>query len=253
MSENEIFLLRIIDLRKYFNGVRAVDGVTFTLSHNEILAVVGPNGAGKTTIINLISGYIIPDGGKIEYLGKDITYFPPYKRLEMGIARSFQIVSVFDQMPVIDNVKIAILSSRKMIHNILVPVDFYTNIEEEAIKILDIFGLSHKIVSTPKELSEGERKLLDIAIAYATRPRLLLMDEPTSGVATRDKFRIMDTIIGVIKASRLSSIIVEHDLDIVSSYADRVLVLNEGRVLAIGKPSEILENSIVKKTLFGDI
>ncbi|MEM4969837.1 MAG: ABC transporter ATP-binding protein [Sulfolobales archaeon] len=253
MSENEKTLLRVIDIKKYFNGIRAVDGISFTLEHNEILAIIGPNGAGKTTLINLISGYIMPDSGKIEYLGRDITYFPSYKRLELGIARSFQIVSVFDQMSVIDNIKIAILSSRKMIRDMIVPVDLYIDIEEEAIKILNIFGLSHKITSTPKELSEGERKLLDIAIAYATRPRLLLMDEPTSGVATKDKFKIMDTIIGVIKASKLSSIIVEHDLDIVSSYADRVLVLSEGKALAIGKPSEILESPIVKKTLLGGI
>ncbi|MDT7889877.1 MAG: ABC transporter ATP-binding protein [Desulfurococcales archaeon] len=246
-------LLRVSNLRKYFNGIRAVDEVSFTLDNNTILAVIGPNGAGKTTLINLISGYILPDSGKIEYLGRDITHYPPYRRLKMGIARSFQIVNLFDQMPVIDNVRIAMFSSRNMIRKMFAPIDIYKDIREEAIKILEVFGLAHRMSSTPKELSEGERKMLDIAIAYATKPRLLLMDEPTSGVATKDRFKIMDTIIDVIRTNKLSAIVVEHDLDVVSSYADNVLVLSEGKILTIGKPSEVLEDPSVKRTLFGVI
>jgi branched-chain amino acid transport system ATP-binding protein len=244
-------ILKVYNLKKYFKEVRAVDNMSFTIDSNEVVGIVGPNGAGKTTLINLISGFLLPDDGRIEYLGHDITYLPPHIRLKMGIARSFQIVNLFERISVIDNVIISIFSSRGMTRNMLKPADFYTHVKEEAIKILEIFGLSHKKDYMPDELSEGERKLLDIAIAYATNPRLILMDEPTSGVATKDKFRIMDIIVNAIRASKLSAVIVEHDLDIISSYVDSVLVLNEGRILARGKPNEVLEDPLVKKTLFG--
>jgi len=242
-------LLEVRDIKKRFRGVKAVDGVSFEVNNDEILAIVGPNGAGKTTIINIISGYMKPDSGKILFKGIDITKEPSYKRTRMGIVRSFQLPSLFENMSVFDNVRVAIFSRENLINRFL-PADRYKRVNEETFKILEMFGLEKKREFLPRELSEGERKLLDVAIAFAMDPELLLMDEPTSGVSTRDKFNIMDTLVRNIKERKISAVIVEHDFDIVSSYADRVMVLNEGKVVAIGKPIDILEDSEVKKILW---
>jgi len=242
-------LLEVRDIKKYFRGVKAVDGVSFEVNNDEILAIVGPNGAGKTTLINVISGYMKPDSGKILFKGIDITKEPSYKRTRMGIVRSFQLPSLFENMSVFDNVRVAIFSREDLINRFL-PAGRYKRVNEETFKILEMFGLEKKREFLPRELSEGERKLLDVAIAFAMDPELLLMDEPTSGVSTRDKFNIMDTLVRNIKERKISAVIVEHDFDIVSSYADRVMVLNEGKVVAIGKPIDILEDSEVKKILW---
>ncbi|MHC1586250.1 MAG: ABC transporter ATP-binding protein [Candidatus Hecatellaceae archaeon] len=244
-------MLVVQDLRKYFGEVKAVDRVNFKIEKGEIVSLVGPNGAGKTTLVNLISGYLNPDGGKIVFLGKDITYASPPSRVKLGIGRSFQIVSVFENNTVLDNVRTPLFSAYRKTRSLLKIADAYTDITNEALRILETFGLLDKADLYPPNLSEGDRKILDVAVAFALKPKLLLLDEPTSGVATRDKFRIMDILVSVLRKEQTSALIIEHDMDIVSSYSDRVMVMHEGKLLAEGKPSEVMEDKNVKAVLFG--
>lgn len=227
-------------LRKHFGSVRAVDGVDFKIGANEIVALVGPNGAGKTTFINLISGYLEPDAGEIRFMGRDITRLSPEARTRLGIGRSFQIPSLFEGVTVLDNVRTALLSARRKTRSLLKPADAYEDITREALEILRVFNLHDKAELRPTQLPEGDRKVLDVAIAFSLKPKLMLLDEPTAGVATKDKFRVMDVIVSVLRERRSSALIVEHDLDVVESYSDRVALMHSGRIIAEGKPSEIL-------------
>jgi len=244
-------MLTIDNLKKYFGFVKAVDHVNLEIKEGEIVSIIGTNGAGKTTLVNLISGYIKPDSGRILFFDQDITHASPYVRIKLGVGRSFQLIQLFSNSTVLDNVRTALFSKYEMIKRGLLPADRYSSVTEEAIKILDGLGLSGKESLTPKELSEGDLKVLDIAIAFALKSKLLLLDEPTSGVATSDKFKVMDSIVKAIKKERISTLIIEHDMDIVSGYSDRVIVMHEGRIMAEGKPNEVMENKDVKATVFG--
>jgi len=238
-------------LKKHFGFVKAVDDVNLNIKEGEIVSIIGTNGAGKTTLVNLISWYIRPDSGRILFLDKDITHASSYVRIKLGVGRSFQLVQLFAGITVLDNVRTALFSKYGMIRRGLLPADRYSSVTEEAIKILDNFNMSDKQGLTPKGLSEGDLKILDIAIAFALKSKLLLLDEPTSGVATSDKFKVMDSIVSAIKKEGISTLIIEHDMDIVSGYSDRVIVMHEGRIMAEGKPVDIMENKEVKATVFG--
>jgi len=244
-------LLTVKELNKYFGYFQAVNNVSFEIRGGEIVSIIGTNGAGKTTLVNLISGYIKPDSGSILFFDKDITYISSYKRIQLGVSRSFQLIQLFEKASVLDNVRIALFSKYGMIRRAILPADRYSSVTQEAITILDNFHLLDKKDLTPKELSEGDMKILDVAIAFALKSKLLLLDEPTSGVATYDKFKVMDSIVAVIRKEGISSLIIEHDMDIVSGYSDRVIVMHEGQILAEGKPGEIMENREVKAAVFG--
>jgi branched-chain amino acid transport system ATP-binding protein len=244
-------MLAIDNLKKHFGFVKAVDNVNLDIAEGEIVSIIGTNGAGKTTLVNLISGYIKPDSGRILFFDKDITHASPYVRIKLGVGRSFQLIQLFSSSTVLDNVRTALFSKYGMIRKAFLPAERYSSITEEAIKILDNFNMSDKKNLTPKGLSEGDLKILDIAIAFALKSKLLLLDEPTSGVATSDKFKVMDSIVSAIKKEGISTLIIEHDMDIVSGYSDRVIVMHEGRIMAEGKPEEVMENKEVKATVFG--
>ena len=244
-------MLKVKRLVKDFGRARIINPTSFDVEKDEIVSLVGPNGAGKTTLVNLISGHIKPSGGEIEFLGRDITNASPYRRIKMGIARNFQITNLFEDSSVLDNVRICLFSVYGKIKKGILPADHYKSITDEAIGILDIFGISGKKDLLPGNLSEGDKKVLDTAMAFALRSKFLLLDEPTSGVATGDKFKVMDTIIAAIKKEKMACLIIEHDMDIVSDYTDRVLVLAEGSVIADGNPKEIMEQENVKEILFG--
>ncbi len=244
-------MLRTEKLKKYFGFVKAVDNVDLEIKQGEIVSIIGTNGAGKTTLVNLISGYLRPDSGRILFYEKDITHASPYIRIKMGVGRSFQLIQLFGGITVLDNVRTALFSKYGMIRRWLMPVDHYSSITEEAIEILKKFNIVDKKDLTPRGLSEGDLKILDIAIAFALKSKLLLLDEPTSGVATSDKFKVMDSIVSAIKKEGISTLIIEHDMDIVSGYSDRVIVMHEGKIMAEGKPEEVMENKEVKATVFG--
>jgi len=239
------------NLKKYFGDVKAVDDVSFEIEEGEIVSLVGSNGAGKTTLVNLISGYLMPDSGKIIFGDSNITYASAYKRIKIGVGRSFQGASLFENATVLDNVRTPLFSRYGKIQKGFLPADGYTDVTNEALETLNIFNIIGKKNLSPKDLSEGDRKVLDVAIAFALKSKLLLLDEPTSGVATGDKFKVMDTIVSAIRKGNISTLIIEHDMDIVTDYSDRVLVMHEGKIIAEGKPNEIMQSKDVLTTLFG--
>ena len=244
-------LLRTVNLKKYFGDTRAVDGVNFTVAKGEFLSLVGSNGAGKTSLVNLISAYLIPDEGQIILDEVDITRSTVNDRVRAGISRSFQLVNLFDDLSTFDNVALAIFSRQEKTRNPMTLADNDTEVTEEALGLLRQFGLNRHRDVQARGLAQGERKLLDVAVAYALRPKLLFLDEPTSGVSTRDKAQIMDTVSSVVRAGGITAVVIEHDMDVVFKYSDRVVVMHEGRFLADGPPAEIRQNSDVAKYLLG--
>ncbi len=244
-------MLTVENLDKDFGYLQAVNKVTFEIKKGEIVSIIGTNGAGKTTLVNLLSGYIKPDKGRILFDGQDITYASPYKRIKLGVGRSFQLIQLFTQATVLDNIRTALFSTYGMIRRALRSAEHYADVTREALAILESFNILDKKDLTPKALSEGDMKVLDVAVAFALKSKLLLLDEPTSGVATYDKFKVMDSIVSAIRKGGISTLIIEHDMDIVSGYSDRVIVMHEGKIMAQGKPDEIMQNKDVKATVFG--
>ncbi|MFQ5897786.1 MAG: ABC transporter ATP-binding protein [Candidatus Methylomirabilia bacterium] len=244
-------LLRTENLKKHFGDTRAVDGVDFIISEGEFVSLVGANGAGKTTLVNLISAYLQPDSGQIFFRGRDITFSPVAERIKAGIARSFQLVNLFDDLSAFDNVALAIFSRQGKTHNLFALADRDGDVAQETLDVLRQFGLESKRNTLARGLAQGERKLLDVAVAHALRPKLLFLDEPTSGVSTREKRQIMDTVAAVVRAGQITAVIIEHDMDVVFRYSDRIVVMHEGTILADGSPEEIRKNEQVATTLLG--
>jgi branched-chain amino acid transport system ATP-binding protein len=246
-----VTLLETVDLKKYFGDTHAVDDVNLTIAEGEFISVVGPNGAGKTSLCNVISAHLMPDSGRIIFKGRDVTHSSVIERVRAGIARSFQLVNLFDDMTAFDNVALAIFSRDGKIRNMAALADRDRSVTLEADAILDQFGLVNKRNETARDLSQGERKLLDVALAYALRPKLLFLDEPTSGVSTRDKDAIMDTIASVVRSEGITAVIVEHDMDVVFKYSNRIIVMHQGAILAEGTPDAIRNNDNVAMILLG--
>jgi branched-chain amino acid transport system ATP-binding protein len=225
--------------------------VDFTVNEGEFLSLVGTNGAGKTTLVNLISAFLLPDSGRILIGERDITRATVDERIRAGIARSFQLVNLFDDLSVLDNVALSIFAREGKTQRFFVLAERDVEVSREATDLLEQFGLSAKAGSPARDLAQGERKLLDVAVAYALRPKLLFLDEPTSGVSTRDKAQIMDTVSSVVRGGRITAVVIEHDMDVVFKYSDRVVVMHEGRFLADGPPDAIRGNADVAKYLLG--
>jgi branched-chain amino acid transport system ATP-binding protein len=246
-----VILLQTVDLRKQFGETRACDGVNFVVNKGEFLSLVGSNGAGKTSLVNLISAHLTPDSGRILFEGQDITSTTVYQRIKSGIARSFQIVNLFDGLSVFDNVALSIFSREDKTVRIAALADHDQDVRDETLDVLGQFGLESKRAVPARGLAQGERKLLDVAVAYALRPKLLFLDEPTSGVSTRDKTAIMDTVSSVVRAGAVTAVVIEHDMDVVFRYSDRIVMMHEGRFLADGTPEQIKSNEDVNSILLG--
>jgi branched-chain amino acid transport system ATP-binding protein len=238
-------------LTKYFGDTHAVDKVDFQVGEGEVLSLIGSNGAGKTSLVNLVSGLYSPDSGKIIFRGQDVTRQAVQDRIKAGIARSFQIVNLFDELTVIDNVALSIFTREGKTRWFFALADHYGAIWDEANDILKQFGLDSKAKQLAGGISQGERKLLDVAVAYALKPRLLFLDEPTSGVSTREKAPIMDVISSVVRSHGITAVVIEHDMDIIFRYSDRIVVMHQGVILASGLPEEIRNNEAVKDAVFG--
>ena len=238
-------------LTKYFGDTHAVDKVDFVIGEGEVVALIGSNGAGKTSLVNLISGLLQPDSGRIVFRGEDVTRQPVQDRIKAGIARSFQIVNLFDELTVVDNVALSIFAREGKTRWFFTLADHYGAIWEEAHDILRQFGLDLKAKQLAGGISQGERKLLDVAVAYALKPQLLFLDEPTSGVSTREKAPIMDVISSIVRSHRITAVVIEHDMDIIFKYSDRIVVMHQGVILASGSPEEIRSNESVKDAVFG--
>jgi branched-chain amino acid transport system ATP-binding protein len=218
---------------------------------NERIAIIGPNGAGKTTFINLCTGYIKPQSGRVIFAGQDITALSPRAITRLGIGRSFQIPQLFLENTVIENLLLA-LSAREGSWSPFLKLTRHPKIDEMW-ALLEIVGLKdtgHRIV---RELPEGMRKLIDIALALALEPNLIFMDEPTSGVSSHEKFQVMDTLTRALDARSTTAIFVEHDMDVVARYANRVAVWSGGRIALEGSPEEILNHPDVRESVIGEV
>ncbi|MCL6552805.1 MAG: ABC transporter ATP-binding protein [Firmicutes bacterium] len=232
-------------------GRRAIlRGVDLEIPRGKRVAIVGPNGAGKTTFLNLITGYLRPERGTIRFWGQDVVGLPPHQITALGVGRSFQIPQLFLSLTVRENVLVALAAREGRWAGAWRPLAEPAR-GQAADEILVQFGLLAQADRPAAELPEGARKLLDIAMALALRPRLLLMDEPTSGVSAREKFQIMDTLVQALRDAGVTALFVEHDMEVVPRYATRVLVLSNGRILADGPPGEVLDDPEVRLAVTG--
>lgn len=242
-------LIQTTGLYLAFGGVVAADNIDFELHEGERLAVIGQNGAGKTTFINICTGYLAPSKGKVYFDGRDVTAMAPRKIVRLGLGRSFQLPQLFTEHTVRQCVQIAAARRNKELswfRSLESTVD-----EKEVDATLDLVGLLPEADEASIELPEGKRKLLDVAMALALQPKLLIMDEPTSGVASEDKFALMETVMHALDERRVTSWFVEHDVDIVSRYATRVAAWIAGKVAADGTPAEVLNNPQIKSEVLG--
>jgi len=243
-------VLRTEGLSKNFGALRAVDRVDLTVESG-VHSIIGPNGAGKTTLFNLLTGFLKPDTGKIFYLGRDITNLQPYEISQLGMARSFQITSIFPELTVFENVRLAVQSRLKAAYNFLVSFKSLNGVEERAEKVLKDVGLYGESDIIAKNLSYGLQRCLDIGISLATEPKLILLDEPTSGLSQEDANRIIHLISEIAK--NIPVLVIEHNIDIVLSISDIITVLYQGGVLAEGSASEITNNQKVQEAYLGGI
>lgn len=245
-------ILRTVDLTKSFGMVTAAYRISVDIGASELVGIVGANGSGKTTFLNLITGYLTPDAGQIVLMGEDRTGLPPRVITRLGIARSFQIPQLYTNLSVLESVLLSLAAQANRGTGFWRPLHRQPWVDE-GMATLERFDLEAHAHRPVNELPEGGRKLLDIALSFALRPKLLLMDEPTSGVSIRDKFQIMDTLIKVVQESRLTTIFVEHDMEVVQRYGRRVLAFNDGRVIADGKPEAVLADPEVRKAVLGRV
>lgn len=244
-------MLVVDDVRKHFGGVRAVDGVSFQVERGEIRAIIGPNGAGKTTLFNILSGRYRPDTGTIHLEGRRVDGLPPSELVRSGVGRSFQITNIFPGLSVADNVVAAIAATR---YNwaMFRPYRAMTALQEEAFEYLSQVGLVDKADYVASALSHGEQRHLEIALTLATRPKLLLLDEPTAGMAASESRRTMDLIESLVAANNLTVVFTEHDMNVVFSVAHHITVMHRGRVMAEGPPEEIRRDERVIAAYLGD-
>jgi len=232
-----------------FGGVVAADGVDLDIVEGEHLAIIGPNGAGKTTFLNIATGYLKPQAGRVEFLGEDITAHSPRAITQLGIARAFQIPQLFLDHTVIEGLLIAATSRERRLWTMQ---DLNSLPErDEMMRLLALVGADDVAEQKAIVLPEGKRKLVDIAMALALKPKLVLMDEPTSGVASAEKFAIMDVLVAALDAQGVTSVFVEHDMEVVERYADRVAVWSAGKIQTSGKPSEVLKDPDVVSQVIG--
>ena len=243
-------VLKVSSLVKRFGGLTATDNLSLDLRQGEIHAVIGPNGAGKTTMIGQLIGELRPDAGTIHFLGQDITAMPVHQRAASGIARSFQITSIFQTFTALDNVALAVQAHDGHSFRFWAEARKDKSLRDPAMQALEQVGLAHRADITASALSHGEHRQLEIAMALATRPKLLLLDEPMAGMGPEDSARMVQMLRG-IKGS-VTILLIEHDMDAVFALADRITVLVYGHAIATGLPDEIRRNAQVRQAYLGD-
>jgi branched-chain amino acid transport system ATP-binding protein len=239
-------------LNKRFGAVIAADELSLDLVAGERISLIGANGAGKTTFVNMVTGYLKPDSGSIALDGADIAGRSPRHVARLGISRSFQIPQLFIDLTAVENLAVAIAGARTEALSPFAPAEAGGR-REHAIELLDRFGLGGHADRPISELAGGVRKLIDIAMALARRPKLLLLDEPTSGVSAEEKFATMDRVIQAVAPDAATIVFVEHDMEIVSRYADRVVAFYSGRIIADGEPQAVLGDTDVRRHVTGGL
>ncbi len=242
-------MLQVEALVKSFDDFMAVNRASLAVEKGEIVAVIGPNGAGKTTLFNLITGLLKSDGGKIIFKGEDISKLPPYEICKKGIARSFQIVNIFPRLTVFGNVQVAVLSHQRKSSHLFRPAQ--SMVIEETKDILKTVGLLEKAKNIAGSLSHGDQKILEIAIALGNEPELLILDEPTAGMSPEETLATIELIKRLARLRGLTILFCEHDMDIVFSIAQSIMVMRQGRTIIQGNPEEVKNNKEVQEAYLG--
>ena len=250
MSEIGEALLEVEHLRKSFGALAATDDVTLTVRTGETHALIGPNGAGKTTLIGQLTGEITPDSGRIRFAGRDITALPTAARARLGLARSFQITSIFDSFTAQGNVALAVQATEPHSFRFWQPAASIPRLQEPARRLLGEVGLGGMGRAVAAEMSHGQHRQLELGMALATRPQMLLLDEPMAGLGTEES-RAMSMLLASVKG-QYSILLIEHDMDVVFALADRISVLVSGRIIASGTADEIRSNPDVRTAYLGE-
>jgi len=242
-------VLAVEGLAKAFGGVQAVDGVSFALEPGEMLALIGPNGAGKSTCFNMLMGQLAPDAGRVMLEGRDITGLAPRRIWRLGVGRTFQITATFGSMSVRENVQMALLSHHRRLFDLSSSARAFR--EQDADALLAQVGIREQAERPCGVLAYGDLKRVELAVALAHGPRVLLMDEPTAGMAPRERLELMALVAGIVRQGALSVLFTEHDMDVVFGHADRVMVLDRGRLIASGAPLAVRADEQVQRIYLG--
>lgn len=245
-------LLDVRKLNKAFGMVVTAKDLDFTLQRGVLTSIIGPNGAGKSTLINLLTGSLAPDSGEIWFQGHDITHEPIHRRVKQGLCRSFQVVNIFSNLTLFENVAIPVLSVKKKARSMLRPVTGYKDVQKEVENILDRVGLLSQSHVAAQALSHGDQRLLEVAIALAAKPRLLFLDEPTAGMNPVERTRILQTIRQLAGTGDVTFVIVEHDMDIVFALSERIIALHRGEIIGDGSEEQIKMNPQVREVYLGE-
>jgi branched-chain amino acid transport system ATP-binding protein len=242
-------VLAVSDLHKSFGGVRAVAGVSFTIRRGELLALIGPNGAGKSTCFNMIGGQLRPDAGDIRLEDRSIAGLPPRRIWRLGVGRTFQVAATFASMTVIENVQLALASHHGRLYDIVGSLG--SRYRDEALELLSQVGMADAAHRACRELAYGDVKRVELAIALANAPRLLLMDEPTAGMAPRERSAMVALVKRLVTECSIAVLFTEHSMDVVFAFADRIIVLARGALIAEGDPVAIRDNAQVQEVYLG--
>jgi len=242
-------VLEVRELAKSFGGVQAVKNLSFDLSEGQLLAMIGPNGAGKSTCFNLINGQLRPDHGSVVIMGKKINGYRPRQVWQLGVGRTFQITATFASMTVLENIKMTMLSyhgrSRSLISRVR---NVYT---DESMELLKLVGIEDQHARSCGVLAYGDLKRVELAVALSNNPQLLLMDEPTAGMGPAERQALMELTSNIVRTRNIGVLFTEHDMDVVFTHADRIIVLNRGELVAEGAPEEVRNNPKVQEIYLG--
>jgi branched-chain amino acid transport system ATP-binding protein len=245
-------LISTQDLTKRFDGLVAVNQVNFSLQEGQVAGIIGPNGSGKTTLFNLLSGFFPPSAGRITFCGRDITKIPPHKRVEMGMVRTFQLVSVFDSLTVWENLVLSTIRfkrDQRSVQSFFFAPARKRIVVDDCLKSLESVGLEKKASARTSELSYGEKRMLEIAIGLSLKPRVLLLDEPLSGLSDHEIGGVLDLIHRV--RENFALVIIEHKISKVVSVVKKLSVMNEGKILCEGDPEKVLRDPAVRECYWG--
>ncbi len=242
-------MLQVESVYKSFGDFGAVNGANLTVSDGELAVVIGPNGAGKTTLFNLIAGQLKLDRGRILFKGENIAGLPPYEICERGIARSFQIANIFHRLTVFENVQVAVLAEQRKSASLFRPA--HNMAVEETNSILKSVGLLQKASNIAGALSHGDQRILEIAMALGNEPELLVLDEPTAGMSPEETFAAMELIRQLARERGITILLCEHDMDVVFSVAESIMVMHQGRTLLQDEPEAVRRNAEVQEAYLG--
>ena len=252
MTAREI-IIETQNLSKHFGGLAAVDDVSIKIEAGTLQAIIGPNGAGKTTFFNLLSGNLKPTNGKVFYKGQDLTGKPIYRMIHMGIGRSFQITNIFPNLTVRENIRLASQAMENKNFHILMDTSKIENVEERTAQVVEKVGLTSQALLPARALSHGDQRKLELGMILAPDPELLLLDEPTAGMATEQVPELITLIQEVQQSGLKTVILVEHNMNVVMKVSDRITVMHQGKVLAEGTPGEIASNQQVQIAYLGGL